>query len=499
MKLAFILLLILLAAAPAAQAGAVVKSSQVKTAQDQTVAVTSMKALRAGAGLSEVPVNQDPELGALLDKYLKAIDALPAEGPSEEPDGLAYCGCYLYEKSGNDFSFVSPTQFAASQGYSGSYGAWSLGEANLESMPEQTADPLFLDSRLTAVSTRLYKFADGSSSFMVLGKLSAGPPTISVKNGVSMDARKAVTLSFTSPAEMTYFKIAIRSGGSWLQKYRGWQPQSFSSFYGFEGLRINYFADSSEARERIRLSWGARYRITTGSLSGEFQTATPKPPRSSWLFRKSFSKAQRHLFLSAIKQMNPRYRALIKQIAPYTAIASHSGGGISIAEPYDYSTGRESLPFAVSFERSHLQSRKFRKEVIAHELAHIIDYAGLDDNAYSVFLKKFKKSGKWRRCRPGSSSGGGSSVWPCIVDSELIADQMAYSALNKRSGMGGYADPRLISSKAMIALLGTHFHLTSPYEGYLLSDSEWRDLETPEEAAKGSVQSASIADYFPVQ
>jgi hypothetical protein len=499
-KYAFISLLVFLAAAPAAQAGVVAGSSgSVKIAQEETIQMTSMKQLRSKAGLSEVVVNQDPELNSLLEKYLKAIDELPAEGPSDEPDGLAYCGCYLYEKSSDGFSFVSPTQFAASQGYAGNYGAWSLGDADLDSMPEQTAEPLLLDSRLSAVSGRRYQFADGSSAFMILGKLSTGSVKISVKNGALMDARKSVTVAFTSPADMTYFKISIRSGGSWLQKYRGWRPQGFGSSYGFAGLKLNYFADSADTFDRVLLSWGARYRITAGSLSGEFQTAVPVNSNKSWVFKKSFSGAQRKMFLAAIRQMNPIYRAMLKQIAPYTSIAGHSQGSYSIASPYNFARGQEKVPFEVSFARSHMQMKKFRKEVIAHELAHILDFAGLDDSAHSVFLKKFKTSSKWRKCKPGGNPSGGISVWPCVDDGELIADQMAYSALNKRSGIGGYADPRLISSKSMMKLLKKYFHFTSPYEGHDLNDSEWDDIETPEEAARGEAESASISDYFPAK
>jgi hypothetical protein len=490
------------AAASSPRQSAAIKSGvsgSVHSAQDESVKMTSMKEVRSKAGLAEVPVNQDPELNSLLEKYLQAIDDLPAEGPSDEPDGLAYCGCYLYEKSTNGFNFVSPTQFAASQGAVGNYGAWSLGDADLDSMPELTAEPLLLDSRLSAVSGRRYQFADGSSAFMILGKLSTGSVKISVKNGALMDARKSVTLAFTSPADMTYFKIAIRSGGSWLQKYRGWRPQGFGSSYGFAGLKLNYFADSADTFDRVLLSWGARYRITAGSLSGEFQTAVPVNSNKSWVFKKSFSRAQRKIFLAAIRQMNPIYRAMLKQIAPYTSIAGHSQGSYSIASPYNFARGQEKVPFEVSFARSHMQMKKFRKEVIAHELAHILDFAGLDDNAHSVFLKKFKTSSKWRKCKPGGNPSGGISVWPCVDDGELIADQMAYSALNKRSGIGGYADPRLISSRSMMKLLKKYFHFTSPYEGHDLNDSEWDDIETPEEAARGEAESASISDYFPAK
>ena len=469
-------------------AAASVMPDSVSSAQEETAPTTSMGEIRSRAGLSEVPVNQDSSLNALLDQYLQAVDALPVEGPSsdDEPEGLVLCGCYLFEKAGAGFNFISPTQFASSKGYLGSYGAWSLGDATLDKLPNQIAEPLLLDSRLVAVSTRSHKFSDGSSSLIVMGKLSDGSPQISVKDGVSMDARKDVTLEFTSPANMTYFSISIRSGGSWLRKYRGWNPIHFNRLNGFAGLRLNQFASKPDNNlnryDLVRLSWGARYRITAGSLSGEFQTAIPKPPRKSWLFSKSFSGSQRKVFLAAIRHMNPLYQKIIKQVAPYTTIASHSGDSVSFASGYNSDNNNESRPFKINFARSHINSRKFRRELIAHEIAHIVDYAGLDDIAYRVFMKKFKQSGKWRRCK-SSNPGSDFAVWPCLEDSELLADQIAYSAAGGRSGVGGYGDPTLISSKAMMKLLATHFHLTSPYDGYLLSDNEWRDPGPPGKAA----------------
>lgn len=457
----------------------------------------SLSSVRAAAGLPAVRVNQDPALDSLLGQFIAAAEDLPADAPSQwdEPLDLAACNCYLYERQGSGFHFISPTEFASSRGASGSYGAWVLGEYNLDSFPQGYADELFLDSRLTDIAARNHTLSDGSQVFILFAKLSDGAPQIRAKYA-KMDAFKSVTLPFTSPYSMTYFRIDLLSGKQWMPKYRGWSPSDFTTYPGFAGLRLNYFADTNDSYKRLSLAWGARYRISSGQTEGQFSTALPAPPRKSWVFAKSMTGKYKRIFLAAIRRMNPRYRVLIKQIAPYTKIKTHAGSGSSMAFPYgaDGDEGSEDVPFTVSFARGHLEMRKFKNEVVAHELAHIVDYGGLDDVAYRDFRSRFKKSKKWKNCSGNGSSSADGPHWPCTEMSELIADQMAFAALNKRSGIGGYGHPRLISSKGMLSMLARYFHLTSPYDGELLTSDEWKDMETPEEAAKREAEeNAGIA------
>lgn len=486
-----------------ALAGAAVDFNKavVRSAEDEEkpVKMTSLAQLRAAAKLPAVAVNQDPALNSLLDQYISAIEALPAEGPgySDEPNNLVQCGCYLYQKSGEGFNFISPTQFAQSRGQAGSYGAWTTTSFTLDNMPQEAALELFLDGRLTALAAHSHTFTGGQEALIIFAKLADEPAPVRVLEN-PLNSYDPLTLIFTSPDKTKKFRIDQRSGGQWLGKYYGSEPRDFGTYQGFAGLRLNYFADGDNHFDLLSLGWGARYRIVAGDSVGEFTTKQPTPPRKSWFFHKSMKRSHKAIFRRAISKMSPTYRAILKKIAPYTKIKTHSGGGYSIAEGYDTMRNTDkTLPFTVSFARGHLMMKNFRNEVIAHELAHIIDFSGFDDQAYREMKKSFKKSKKWRNCSSSNyKPSGGLPRWPCAGDTELIADQLAYGALNKRSGVGGYGHPRLISARAAMRLTKKYYQMSSPFSGKLLTDSDWRDIEAdPDDLSLASRQ--IVIDTFP--
>lgn len=462
-------------------------------AEGETVALSK---IRSDAFLPQIKVNQDPTLNSLLQDYIQAAEALPSEGPGayDGPVDLPYCGCFLYERQGEGWKFISPSEFAASRGQSGQFGAWVLEAPSLDELPKDAGLELFLDARVSDIATQRHAFS-GEEVLVVLAKLAPGPARINTQFN-PVDAYKAAPLVFTSLADTKKFQIDLLSGGRWLTKFSGQNPDGFDYYSGFAGLRLNFFANRDEEWEMLRLGWGARYRIRAGGQVGEFTTRKVAPPRKSWIFAKSASGKYKRMFLAAVRRLHPTYRAIVSQVAPYTTIKTHKQGGYSTANGYSSEDGDKQKPFTISFARDHLNNRAFRREVIAHELAHIIDYAGFDHLAYKAFLARFKKSKAWRRCIPGKQQFSEVSMWPCAQDEELIADQIAYAAAGGRSGEGGYGDPRLLPARTMLKMVKQNFYFTNPFEGYLLTDEEWNDMEPISEDAAAS--SRPIRDHFPV-
>lgn len=460
----------------------------------QQAETVSLDQLRQGAGLA--PVSRENGSGPLTDLGRAYIDAMANQSssdPADEPADLVYCSCNLVMDIGGVPTWVTPGSFAASRGVQGSFGAWVLDAAyGLDNLPQGEGLELFLDARLKSVAELPYRPTyQGKDRKLIFAELSAGEPQLNI-SADPLDATDPTALYWTSPAAEG-FRIDIKNRKGWLKKFEGKSPEGYDYSPGFAGLRMNYWDPGQEMSKGLRLAWGAEYRISQAGLSDQFKTKGAQSSSKGFQWAGSAKGKYKRMILASIRKMSPVFRRMVDKVAPFTKVAVHKGGGSSLA---NYDPQNRNTPFSISFDRSHLAMLKFRREVIAHELGHIIDFAGFDEDSYKAFKRLLHKSKKWRYCssvgyRPPSA---GPSRWPCSEDMEMLADQFAYAAVGKRSGIGGYGTPILAKRSKMLALMEQQFAFLSPYGGQTLASSEWDSA-----SIASRPEPLTIVDRFPVE
>jgi hypothetical protein len=98
--------------------------------------------------------------------------------------------------------------------------------------------------------------------------------------------------------------------------------------------------------------------------------------------------------------------------------------------------------------------------VAIHEIGHIVDFLGFDDQARAAFKALFQSSARWKACFPDPFA----NKHACLPFSEVFADQFAYWITGYPADpTGGYEDPPLVSRAAFGHLIGSQFAFRPPY------------------------------------
>lgn len=207
----------------------------------------------------------------------------------------------------------------------------------------------------------------------------------------------------------------------------------------------------------VRLAYGTRYRLAVDGMSWSYET--PPLPRAfaarSWRYGPSMRPRDRSAFVRAVATAPAFARQIVAQLDGALLVHRRAcDSAESSCAEYD-ETGAYSMSIAPADFADTFADLRF---VTLHELGHVVDYIGLDADAYAPFRALFKKSPRWRTCFPDDTSDTG-----CVEFSEIFADQFAYWATGLPSDpSGGYGDPPLADPVAFEKVLRAQWAFRPP-------------------------------------
>jgi hypothetical protein len=195
-----------------------------------------------------------------------------------------------------------------------------------------------------------------------------------------------------------------------------------SAVKGFRGSRLVAFGLNTS------LAYGRAYHVGTYDLGVRLKTMGIPSGflRSSWTFH-SVSAAERAAFLDAVRRAPAQLRALFAQLDAAVDVVGGSEACLSVDACEEVHGDRASIGMAVSASR----------EVIVHELGHVVFDLALDERGRRAFRSAFIRAGRDNA--------------RFIPVSEQFADQVAHWALGEESG-----DPRWLPRNEFAQLLRTH-------------------------------------------
>ena len=215
--------------------------------------------------------------------------------------------------------------------------------------------------------------------------------------------------------------------------------------------------DAAGGDDGLRLAYGTRYSLVVDGTSWSY--ATPPLPQAfrsrSWRFGPSMRPKERAAWRRAIASAPAFARQVIAEVDGAVTVRRRAcDEEESSCAEYDES-GAYSVSIAPIDFRETFANLRF---VTLHELAHIIDYIGLDEAAYRDFRALFRSSPRWRNCFPDDWSDTG-----CVPFSEILADQFACWATGLLADpSGGYGDPPLAAPADFEAVLREHWGFRPP-------------------------------------
>jgi hypothetical protein len=191
---------------------------------------------------------------------------------------------------------------------------------------------------------------------------------------------------------------------------------------GFRGARLVAFGLNTS------LAYGRAYRVGASLAIVHLRTRNTPAAflRRSWTFH-SVNEAERMEFLDAVGATPTQLRALFAQLDGAVDVVGGSEACLSVDACEEAHGERASIGMAVSATR----------EVIVHELGHVVFDLALDERGRRAFRTAFLRTGWDKAC--------------CIPVSELFADQVAHWALGEES-----SDPRWLPRNEFAHLLRTH-------------------------------------------
>ena len=176
------------------------------------------------------------------------------------------------------------------------------------------------------------------------------------------------------------------------------------------------------------LAYSRAYHVGDARLGLRLRTrSTPASfRRRSWTFH-SVSQTEREAFFDAVRGTPAQLRALFSQIDGAVDVVGGSDACLSADACEEVQEERASIGMAVSASR----------EVIVHELGHVVFDLALDERGRRAFRSAFIRTG-WENAR-------------FISVSEQFADQVEHWALGEAS-----TDPRWLPPTELAHLLRTH-------------------------------------------
>lgn len=211
------------------------------------------------------------------------------------------------------------------------------------------------------------------------------------------------------------------------------------------------------SNDGLRIAYAMRYRLVVDGTSWMY--ATSALPRAylarGWRFGPTMRPGDRAAFRRALASAPPFAHVLVAQLDGAITVDRRSCDmEDSSCAKYDES-GAYSMSIApANFADSFADLRY----VVLHELAHLVDYVGLDSGAYGAFRSLFRTSPRWRGCFPNAAADRG-----CVDFAEILADQFAYWATELRADPGGgYGDPPLVASARFEAVLRAQWAFRPP-------------------------------------
>lgn len=191
---------------------------------------------------------------------------------------------------------------------------------------------------------------------------------------------------------------------------------------GFRGSRLVAFGlNTSLAYDRAYHvgTYGLGVRLRTKGIPTEFL-------RRSWTFH-SVSVAERAAFLDAVRRTPAQLQALLAQLDGAVDVVGGSEACLSADACEDVHGDRATVGMAVSASR----------EVIVHELGHVVFDLALDERGRRAFRSAFIRTG-WRNA-------------PYVPPSEQFADQLVHWVFGEES-----TDPRWLSGGELASMLRAH-------------------------------------------
>jgi hypothetical protein len=176
------------------------------------------------------------------------------------------------------------------------------------------------------------------------------------------------------------------------------------------------------------LAYGHAYRVGTPGLGVRLRTrSTPVTfLRRSWTFH-SVARAERDTFLDAVRRAPAQLRGLLAQLDGAVDVVGSSEGCLSVDACEALHGERATIGISATASR----------EVIVHELGHVVFDLALDERGRRAFRSAFVRTGWEKVC--------------CIPLAELFADQLAHWALGEES-----SEHRWVSRGEFSRLLREH-------------------------------------------
>ena len=168
-------------------------------------------------------------------------------------------------------------------------------------------------------------------------------------------------------------------------------------------------------------------------------TAVAKPPLPDF---QDFSRKDQQRVLERVKEAPAPYRRLLRATYPRVEIqASYEYNASSVTTKMR--GGRKH--YVVLLDVLTRKGGAYGDHLTVHELGHVIANEWFDRADYKRFFNLFRRSPDWRDCfetEPGYPI-------PCDLDTEILADQLAFYATGNRKIRSSYDIPPLADAASM--------------------------------------------------
>ncbi len=167
--------------------------------------------------------------------------------------------------------------------------------------------------------------------------------------------------------------------------------------------------------------------------------AIAKPPLPDF---KKFPRKDEQRVLERVRDAPRPYRRLLRATYPQVVVrASYEYNASSVTTR---KRGGEKR-YIVDLDVLARKGGAFADHLTLHELGHVIANEWFDDADYERFFDLFRRSPNWRDCfktEPGYPI-------PCDLDTEILADQLAFYATGNLKVRSSYDIPPLADRRSM--------------------------------------------------
>jgi hypothetical protein len=230
------------------------------------------------------------------------------------------------------------------------------------------------------------------------------------------------------PRQQLWVQVVLPQGQGYPHLYEVREGRDVTVAYplavarGLGGSRLVAFGLNTS------LAYDRAYHVGSAPLGLRLRTRdTPQEfLRRSWTFH-SVNQVEREVFLDAVRRTPAQLRTLLTQLDGAVDVVGGSVACLSVDACEEVHGERASIGMAVSASR----------EVILHELGHVVFDLALDERGRKAFRSVFIRTG-WSNAS-------------FIPPSEQFADQLEHWALDERS-----TDPRWLQRAEFSRLLREH-------------------------------------------